>query len=565
VVTHPAAGELSRVTIYLPFSPRYAKITLQSKYSRSNCSMTEKTTKTGKELERLVAQAYRDMGARKVEHDVELSGHQIDVYVEMDTPDHGLHRIAVEAKDYARPVGIEIVSGFASVVDGLRRLKLVNEGIVVSANGFSRQARNAAREHGLRLLEPADLEAMRARRGAAPSASSRGSSAEPALSPPAGPAPLARAPGSPFVVGRPLRANEPIFGRDDTFRFVAGELAKFSSVNLVGERRMGKTSLLNHLIGRKDELLVPQPDQPPLVLACLDLQAGVSDRERFYGVGLRELLDRLPSSRSAEAHHLQELRERLHAHPETDYDEFERVLRGLRDSRGLSVRPVLVVDEFERLLDPLAKKGFPYPDFFNGLRALVTAELLAMVVASRCLLADYFRDPHRPGSLTSTFPSYFTPFTLSELDDAAADALLLQESDRTLTLREVARSRRWAGGHPCHLQAAGQAFYEAKVGDRSSRWVRRRMAELQRQSCMVGHTESGGVVRQPEGLPHTLRAVFLEIPLKIGRLAQRLGARISDVGAWLTGAAVILLLILALLGVVGFDDLWNAIKKGLGL
>ena len=30
--------------------------------------------------------------------------------------------------------------------------------------------------------------------------------------------------GSPFVIGRPLRADEPIFGRDEVFRFVANSL-----------------------------------------------------------------------------------------------------------------------------------------------------------------------------------------------------------------------------------------------------------------------------------------------------------------------------------------------------
>ena len=40
--------------------------------------MNKKAVKAGKELERRVADAYRQMGARKVEHDVELAGHQID-------------------------------------------------------------------------------------------------------------------------------------------------------------------------------------------------------------------------------------------------------------------------------------------------------------------------------------------------------------------------------------------------------------------------------------------------------------------------------------------------------
>jgi hypothetical protein len=91
------------------------------------------------------------------------------------------------------------------------------------------------------------------------------------------------------------------------------------------------------------------------------------------------------------------------------------------------------------------------------------------------------------------------------------------------------------------------------------------MVELQRQSCMVGHTKSGEVARRLKRFPRALRAVFWEAPLKVGQLVQWLGTRIDDVGAWLIGAAVILLLILVLLGVVRFDDLWDVIRKGLGL
>ena len=119
-----------------------------------------KATKTGRELERRVADAYRAMGARKVEHDVELAGHQIDVYVELETLHRSLHRVAVEVKDYSSPVGIRIVSDFSDIVDRLRRERLVDEGVVVSAAGFSRPARNAAKKHDIRLLESADLDAM---------------------------------------------------------------------------------------------------------------------------------------------------------------------------------------------------------------------------------------------------------------------------------------------------------------------------------------------------------------------------------------------------------------------
>ncbi len=122
---------------------------------------------TGKELERRVADAYRRVGATQVMHDVEIAGNQIDVYVELPTPGHSVHRIAVEAKDYRKPVGIEIVNDFAQIVHLLRRERLIDEGVIVGASGFSRPARNAAQTHGIVLVVPEDLDAMLQRAGQA--------------------------------------------------------------------------------------------------------------------------------------------------------------------------------------------------------------------------------------------------------------------------------------------------------------------------------------------------------------------------------------------------------------
>jgi hypothetical protein len=124
-------------------------------------------SKAGRELELYVAESYRQMGAWKVEHDIDLVGNQIDVYAELATPGHLLHRIAVEVKDWKSPVGIEVVNRFGHIVKILRGERLIDEGIVVSKLGFSRQARRAAHTYGLRLLEPADLDTMvaKAKRG----------------------------------------------------------------------------------------------------------------------------------------------------------------------------------------------------------------------------------------------------------------------------------------------------------------------------------------------------------------------------------------------------------------
>jgi hypothetical protein len=117
---------------------------------------------TGKQLELRVAGAYRRMGASKVEHDVPLAGNQVDVYVELTTPGRLLHKIAVEVKDWTSPVGIDVVNQFGQIIKLLHSERLVDEGIIVSASGFSRPARDAARIYGIRLLVADDLDAIAA-------------------------------------------------------------------------------------------------------------------------------------------------------------------------------------------------------------------------------------------------------------------------------------------------------------------------------------------------------------------------------------------------------------------
>lgn len=119
-----------------------------------------KGSSDSRHLARQVVDAYRQMGAWRVEHDLELAGNQIDVYAELATPGRLLHRVVVEARDGSSPVGIDIVNGFGQRVKLLDSKRLVDEGIIISTAGFSGPALRAARAYGIRLLQPADLEAM---------------------------------------------------------------------------------------------------------------------------------------------------------------------------------------------------------------------------------------------------------------------------------------------------------------------------------------------------------------------------------------------------------------------
>lgn len=109
------------------------------------------------EFERRVAAIFRALGA-DVEHNVSLAGNQIDVFVSEKTQTGQTIRYAVECKFFSKPVGIDTVNAFAGLTILLRNRGLIDKAILVSKSGFTTRARDAAREHGVDLLEIADLE-----------------------------------------------------------------------------------------------------------------------------------------------------------------------------------------------------------------------------------------------------------------------------------------------------------------------------------------------------------------------------------------------------------------------
>lgn len=111
----------------------------------------------GYEFERSVAAIFRALGA-KVEQDVAVAGNQIDIMVIEQTPSGSTTRTAVECKAYVRPVGVDVINSFAVISQLLRQRGLIDKAILVAAAGFTKQAREAAREHNVELLEFADLQ-----------------------------------------------------------------------------------------------------------------------------------------------------------------------------------------------------------------------------------------------------------------------------------------------------------------------------------------------------------------------------------------------------------------------
>ena len=91
--------------------------------------------------------------ATKVQHNVKLEGksgqkHQIDVYWEYEIA--GVtHKVAIECKNYNKPIAIGKVRDFYGVLADLNNVA----GIIVTKAGFQKGTIQFVREHGISLKE----------------------------------------------------------------------------------------------------------------------------------------------------------------------------------------------------------------------------------------------------------------------------------------------------------------------------------------------------------------------------------------------------------------------------
>lgn len=109
-----------------------------------------------REFEREVASIFRALGAA-VEHDVTVTGNQIDIIARDKTASGRAVRTIIECKAYQGPVGIEVVNALSGLFHLLKGRGEADAAILVSQTGFTRPAREAGQSHGVELLEIVDL------------------------------------------------------------------------------------------------------------------------------------------------------------------------------------------------------------------------------------------------------------------------------------------------------------------------------------------------------------------------------------------------------------------------
>jgi hypothetical protein len=254
---------------------------------------------------------------------------------------------------------------------------------------------------------------------------------------------------NPFFHRGPVRDRAYFLGREGETAQMLSLLGNAQSVSLVGQRRIGKSSLLFHLAD-PDVFTRHNLNSPKFLFVYIDCGSLSNlDQPGLYQVVLEEFADSL-GEREAPLAGLEEVT-RLQP---MSYRTFERALRGLTRQGW---QPVLILDEFERL----SSNRQLDPDFFSGLRALAAKYGLAYVTASKQPLLELtYADA---STLSSPFFNIFASIRLGLFSADEARVLLTTLAARgglDFSPPLVDFLLDLAGSHPLFLQIAGFHAFE---------------------------------------------------------------------------------------------------------
>jgi len=262
----------------------------------------------------------------------------------------------------------------------------------------------------------------------------------------------------PFIAGPMITDPRLFVGRKEELHFLAARMSGIQpvSVNVAGERRSGKSSLLYHFYQTWQALVL---DPARFVVFYLDLQACILDSEAAFYQDISKKLAQHPSVNC-----IDKLRYVLNR-PLNDYRDFATTLELLAEYNLL---PVFCLDEFEVLIEH--KEQFD-DRFFNRLRSLMNINRLMFIFASYRPL-DIYASPH---SLTSSFFNLVHVLKLGEFTEEEAEELVLLPADglSILDSEEQQLALAWGNRHPLQLQLAAQLLLEVRQTDRNVDWAKR--------------------------------------------------------------------------------------------
>ena len=245
---------------------------------------------------------------------------------------------------------------------------------------------------------------------------------------------------NPYIFGPPIRRAEDFYGRSHETETILNRLRNTASVSVVGERRIGKTSLLYHLC---EVIRSNRDDSAQMAPIIVNPQLPIKDESDFAGRVIRHLARALPELQ-------------LPRHPAPDTSALLVCLEEIAPKRL-----VLLIDEFEIM----AHNASLSPEFYTALKGIAENYQVSIVTASRSPLADCC-DQH---SISSRFSDYFQNIFLGPFSHKELDGFVQETSEKSGVQLTDYLPQIWdlAGGFPAYTQLACMHYFEALVEPRS--------------------------------------------------------------------------------------------------
>ena len=257
---------------------------------------------------------------------------------------------------------------------------------------------------------------------------------------------------NPFTFGNPIRESDRFIGRERAIQQIVSRLlsSAHESTSVVGERRIGKTSLLKHL-ANPDIAQEYGLNKDKFCLVYIDFQ-GLTDITplRFWQRVLRLM------GRSIRNENLLYEIETIRKKDEIDLFDLEDLFYLISDE-GVNI--ILLMDEFEFVTQ---NTNFG-SDFFGGLRALAIHCNLSLIPSTRCELVDLCHSEEIKGS---PFFNIFATVVLRPFTHQQAKDLLQRYSTGTefpFSIEEISFIINLVGGYPIFTQIGGYYLYDGKL------------------------------------------------------------------------------------------------------
>jgi len=351
---------------------------------------------------------------------------------------------------------------------------------------------------------------------------------------------------SPCPFSAPSMLKNPDFfvGRKEELRFIQSRMtgSQPTSVNIVGEHKIGKSSLLWHFyqICRHD----PKYTASRYAVIYLSIQdAGCQAENTFYQAIAQEL-SKVPV---------------IQAKPSLvrtfQASNWERTTfaQAIKLCERHEILPVLCIDKFEALFQESYREKFD-EGFYDNLHSLINNSAMMLVLVSMETL-DFYRTQNK---LTSSFFNVGEVKRLNCFSEAEAQKLVklpkigipaLTETNQHLALK-------WGKQHPVLLQLAGKYLWEAQKLRKDVKWAKQ---NFQSQARAILQLQTPP--KRPQNFRQRLRWLVWDMPIFVGNLTKNFGLKLDDIFTWLMGLSLIIVALICIARIIPESYFFDLFKK----